>query len=60
MAAIAFALIVFRHERQALAVLVGDFLGAVLVDGVVVAGDQRFVVAESDLLLTAVERKLIR
>ena len=52
--AIAFALIVFRHERQALAVLVGDFLGAVLVDGVVVAGDQRVVVAEPDLLLAPV------
>ena len=53
-AAIAFALIVFRHERQALAVPVGDFLGAVLVDGVVVAGDQRVVVTEPDLLLAPV------
>ena len=34
--------------------LVGDLLGAVLVDGVVVAGDQRVVVAEGDLLLAEV------
>ena len=34
--------------------LVGDFLGAVLVDRVVVAGDQRVVVAEPDLLLAEV------
>src|SRR4030088_816428 len=54
MAAVAFALIVFRHERHALAVLVGDLLGAVLVDGVVVAGDQRLVVTEADLLLAVV------
>ena len=53
-AAVAFALIVFRHERQGFAVLVGDLLGAVLVDGVVVAGHQRVVVAEPDLLLAQV------
>ena len=53
-AAVAFALIEFRHERQALAVLVGDLLGAVLVDRVVVTGDQRVVVAERDLLLAEV------
>ena len=34
--------------------LVGDFLGAVLVDGVVVTGDERIVVAEPDLLLAVV------
>ena len=34
--------------------LVGDLLGAVLVDGVVVAGDAGVVVAECDLLLTEV------
>src|SRR6478735_12272834 len=54
MAAVSFALIELRHERQALAVLVGDLLGAVLVDGVVVAGEPRVVVAERDLLLTEV------
>ena len=53
-AAVAFALIEFRHECQALAVLVGDLLGAVLVDGVVVAGDAGVVVAERDLLLAEV------
>ena len=53
-AAVSFALIEFRHEGQALAVLIGDLLGAVLVDGVVVAGDPRVVVAERDLLLPEV------
>ncbi len=54
MTAIPFSLIVFRHERQTLAVLVGDLLGAVLVDDVVVAGDQRVGVAETDFLLPPV------
>jgi hypothetical protein len=35
-------------------VLVGDLLGAVLVNGVVVAGDPRVVVAERDLLLAEI------
>lgn len=34
--------------------LVGDFCGAVFVDGVVVAGDHRLVVAKPDLLLAPV------
>jgi hypothetical protein len=49
-AAVAFALIEFRHERQALAVFVGDLFGAVLVDRVVVAGNAGVVVPECDLL----------
>lgn len=53
-ATVAFALVVFRHERKAFAVLVGDFLGAVFVDRVVVAGDHGLVVAKPDLLLTVV------
>lgn len=54
MTAVPFSLIVFRHERQAFAVLVGDLLGAVLVDDVVVAGDQRVGVPENDFLLAPV------
>ena len=54
MAAVAFAFIEFRHERQALAVLIGDLLGTVLVDGVVVAGGAGMVVPERDLLLAQV------
>src|SRR6201999_615645 len=52
--AIPFGLIVFRHERQTLTVLVGDLFGAILIDDVVVAGDQRLVVAKPDLLLAPV------
>ena len=54
MAAVAFALIEFGHEGQGFAVLVGDLLGPVLVDGVVVTGDQGIVVAKGDLLLAQV------
>src|SRR3984885_1519576 len=53
-AAVTFSIIVFRHECQALAVLVGDFFGPVLVDDVVVAGDQRLVITEPDFLLPPV------
>ena len=53
-AAVAFTLVELGHEGQALAVLIGDLFGAVLVDGVVVAGDQGVVVAEGDLLLSEV------
>ncbi len=53
-ARVALALVVLGHEGQRLAVLVGDLLRPVLVDGVVVAGAERVRVAEGDLLLAEV------
>ena len=54
MAAVAFALVEFGHERQTLTMLIGDLFGAVFVDGVVVASDQCVGVAEGDLLLAGI------
>ncbi|BFO20058.1 hypothetical protein SHKM778_64460 [Streptomyces sp. KM77-8] len=54
MAGVALALVVLRHEGERDALLGGDLLGAGLVDGVLVAGDQGLVVAEGDLVLAGV------
>ena len=54
MTAVALALVELGHEGQCFAVLVGDLLGAVLIDRVVVAGDQGVVVTEGDLLLAGI------
>ena len=55
-AGVALALVVLGHEGQAVAVLGGDLLGPVLVDGVPVGGGQGLVVAEGDLVLTMYAR----
>lgn len=60
MARIALALVVLGHERQRDALLRRDLLGAGLVDGVVVAGGQRLVVLERDLVLARVAFALRR
>lgn len=54
MAGVAFQLVVLGHEGEGHALLGGDLLGAGLVDGVLVAGDQGLVVAEGDLVLAGV------
>ena len=59
-AGVALALVVLGHERQGLAVLSGDLLGAVLVDGVVVGGSHHLVVLEGDLVLAEVALALGR
>ena len=59
-AGIALALVELGHERQRPAVLLGDFLGGVLVDGVVVGGGQHLVEPEGDLVLTEVALALRR
>jgi hypothetical protein len=51
---VALAFVVLGHEGQALAVLGRDLLGPGLVDRVVVAGGQRLVVPEGDLVLAEV------
>ena len=53
-AAVACAVVELGHEREALAVLVGDLLGPVVVGRVVVAGGDHLVVAERHLLLAEV------
>ena len=53
-AAVALALVELRHEGQRLAVLLGDRLGAVLVDRVLVGRLEHLGVAERDLLLAEV------
>ena len=53
-AAVALALVELRHEGQRLAVVAGDRLRAVLVDGVLVGGLEHLRVAEGDLLLAEV------
>ena len=53
-ARVTFAFVELRHEGQRLAVRVGNHLGAVLIDGVVVARDERGVVTECDFLLAEV------
>lgn len=54
MAGVALALVVLRHEGERDALLGGDLLGAGLVDGVLVAGDEGLVVLEGDLVLAGV------
>lgn len=54
MAGVALALVVLRHEGERDAFLGGDLLGAGLVDGVLVAGDEGLVVLEDDLVLAGV------
>lgn len=54
MAGVALALVVLGHEGDRHALLGGDLLGAGLVDGVLVAGEQGLVVAEGDLVLAGV------
>lgn len=53
-AGVALALVVLRHEGERVALLGGDLLGARLVDGVPVAGDEGLVVLEGDLVLAGV------
>ena len=53
-ARVAFALVELGHERQRLTVVVGNHLGAALVNGMVITRDQRGVVSERDFLLTEV------
>ena len=60
MAGVAFPLVVLRHERQRHPGLVGDLLGAGLVDRVVVARGERLGVAEGDLVLAEVALALGR
>jgi hypothetical protein len=59
-AGVALALVVLRHEREALAVPGRDLLGAGLVDAVVVARGQCGVVPERDLVLAGVALALGR
>jgi hypothetical protein len=53
-AGVALALVVLRHVGDRHALLVGDLLGAVLVDRVLVGGPQHRAVAEVDLVLAEV------
>src|SRR5215210_702552 len=53
-AGVALTLVKFRHEGYGAAVLGGDLLGAVLVDGVPVRGRKRAVEPEVDLMLPEV------
>lgn len=59
-AGVALALVVLGHEGERDALLRGDLLGARLVDGVLVAGDQGLVVPEHDLVLSGVALALGR
>src|SRR5437763_12416355 len=54
------ALVVFRHEGQAHALVGSDLFGTGLVDAVVVTGDQGLVVYERDLVLAEVALALGR